>query len=84
MKHTLYKNCPQVQFVNNLCAICVNLQNNLMSCFGLIDKKIVSETITATATGLPPRPQPPKATIYKKKFITLKKKLIQHYNITTL
>ena len=40
MKHTLYKNCPQVQFVDNLCAICVNLQNNFMSCFGLIDKKI--------------------------------------------
>ena len=80
MKHTLYKNCPQVQFVDNLCAICVNLQNNLMSCFGLIDKKIVSETITATATKIT-------ATrgnnIKKKNFTTLKKK-IQHYNITTL
>ena len=78
MKHTLYKNCPQVQFVDNLCAICVNPQNNLMSCFGLIDKKIVSEIITSTAT---------KTTATRGN--NIKKFFLQHwkknwYNITTL
>ena len=82
MKHTLYKNCPQVQFVDNLCAICVNPQNNLMSCFGLIDKKIVSETITATATKITAT----RGNNIKKNLQHWKKNdtTLQHYNIANV